>query len=203
MFEKASNGDGGDRVLFASNLNVHPQFWSSQEGVLFRQWGEDDKRKSNFWLLRPGRAAVPTRVTELEVDAQHGRISPDGQWLAYESYASGGAVIVRPLQSASTQWQVSSAGSDPRWRADGRELFYLSADLSMMAVEVEPGPTFRAKPPRALFQTSAIAPSGAIGGQVYDVAADGQRFLIKTPASSSAITVVVNWPALLGDERER
>jgi DNA-binding winged helix-turn-helix (wHTH) protein/Tol biopolymer transport system component len=192
MFEKPSDGEGPDRMVFFVDRNVWPQDWSATRGVLFNEWDHDQQTKSDFWLLRNGVATTPARLPDVEAGAQHGRISPNGRWLAYESYETGTSVYVRPLDSVESRWQIAVSGSEPRWRADGRELFYLSGDLSLMALEVDTGPAFRAKSARRLFQTRAVTPSGMIGGQVYDVSADGQRFLIKTAASLSPITVVVN-----------
>ena len=83
----------------------------------------------------------------------------------------------------------SGGGTEPRWRRDGRELFYLTPSGKMMAVEVIAGPEFHAGTPTPLFQ----APPGVVVG---DVTADGKRFLFVTPAGSSAsvpFTVVLNW----------
>ncbi|MGH9383321.1 MAG: hypothetical protein ACRD2N_03375, partial [Vicinamibacterales bacterium] len=82
-------------------------------------------------------------------------------------------------------------GTAPRWRGDGKELFYLAPDGKMMAVEVMAGPEFRVGSPRPLFQT----PPGTVVG---DVTADGKRFLLVTPVGPSAsapFTVVLNWMA--------
>ena len=78
-----------------------------------------------------------------------------------------------------------SGGSAPRWRKDGKELFYVASDDRLMAVGVDAGSTFRAGAPNPLFQT----PPGAIVG---DVTADGQRFLI-VRSGVAPFTVVVNW----------
>lgn len=85
----------------------------------------------------------------------------------------------------------------PKWRGDGRELFYISPDLQLMAVEVKTGLNFETGPPQALFSL----PVPGIGGfaRHYDVSADGQRFLVEslTEGSQSAIAVVLNWTAAL------
>jgi len=82
-------------------------------------------------------------------------------------------------------------GSEPRWRGDGREIFYLAPDGKMMAVDVITTPEFQAGTPKPLFQTSA-------GTIVGDVSADGKRLLLVAPAGPSAaapFTVVVDWSA--------
>jgi eukaryotic-like serine/threonine-protein kinase len=106
-------------------------------------------------------------------------------------------VWVQPFPPTGARWQITTAGGvSPRWRADGRELFYVASDGTLTAVAVTPGSTFRWDAPRALFQTmfrgGAYAP--------FAVSRDGQRFLINTPpdmAAESPIIVVTNWTARL------
>ena len=109
-------------------------------------------------------------------------------------------VHVSTFPEKNRQWPVSThGGSEPRWRADGSELYYLSADRKLMAVAVRPGPTFDS--PRELFQaplpeTEAVSPQRTH----YVPSKDGQRFLFNTPAGDPTvmpITVVLNWPAAL------
>ena len=90
----------------------------------------------------------------------------------------------------------SAGGTQPRWRRDGKELFYLAPDRKLMAVAVKTGPTFEVDSPRPLFQTM-LDPSAF--RQAYAVSADGNRFLLNTPVETVAqpLTVVLNWPALL------
>jgi len=84
----------------------------------------------------------------------------------------------------------------PRWRADGQELFYLSKDSSIVAIPIDPHRTPSDSAGRVLFHTTGLAPTG-ISGHVYDVAPDGQRFLLKREVASSPIHVVLNWDAHL------
>ena len=138
------------------------------------------------------------------------RLSPDGRWLAYQTDESGTRqIVVQPFPAVNEgKWQVSTNGGiEARWRRDGRELFYLGLDGAIMAVEVTPGPTFDAGPPKALFNTGVIVPA-FVAEYFYDVTADGQRFLVNlrvtSPANAPAgdappvpITVVVNGTAAL------
>jgi hypothetical protein len=91
---------------------------------------------------------------------------------------------------------VSSAGGgQPRWRADGKELYYLGLDGSVMAVDTQTDPAFQAATPHALFRASAVAHFSDLQHQ-YDVTRDGKRFLmVKVPVGepSSPVTVVLNW----------
>ena len=94
-------------------------------------------------------------------------------------------------------WQISTAGGgSPAWRRDGKELYYLGLDFKLMAVPVGADEKFHAGPPAPLFP---VRPSGA--GTVYDVTADGQRFLVNSLASevgSPPLDLHIQWTALLG-----
>ena len=126
-------------------------------------------------------------------------LSPDGRWLAYTSDESGTLdVYVRPFPGGAEKWAVSTrGGSEPQWRGDGKELFYLGADRTLMSVPIAAGASFEAGVPKALFETRV----GAINPEFrhnYAASKDGNRFLINTVpdgASSPPITVVLNWTA--------
>jgi hypothetical protein len=129
--------------------------------------------------------------------------------MAYTSDKSGRReVYVRPFPPAEGEWSVSIAGgSQPRWRGDGRELFFKGADGKMMAVPVRAEtpsgsgdkPSFDAGTPVALFDAAQMAYLGNDVLFEYDVTPDGKRFLIDTTSTrgvaSSPLTVVVNWTA--------
>ena len=111
-------------------------------------------------------------------------------------------VYVRPFTGAGGRWQLSTAGGfEPRWRRDGRELFYLAEDRKIVAVPVQPGATFRAGAAVALF---AAPVRGSLQGwdnaNYYDVSADGQRFLVNVPVEetdSAQLAAILNWKSLL------
>jgi Tol biopolymer transport system component len=124
------------------------------------------------------------------------RLSPDGRWLAHESEESGvREIFVRSFPEATERRQVSiRGGTQPRWRSDGRELFYVSADRKIMAVDIRTQPRFEADPPRALFQTRILPTIEARNH--YDVTPDGKRFIVNSRRIGDAavpITVVVGW----------
>ena len=147
-------------------------------------------------------------------DASTSQFSPDGRWIAYASDESGRSeVYVAPFperggspsaaaatRSPGGKWQISTAGgSQPRWRSDGKEIFYLSPDKRLMAAAVRSqGSAFDVDVVRSLFDTRALQTINA--RSAYGVSPDGQRFLVNTrveEAASAPITLVVNWPALL------
>jgi Tol biopolymer transport system component len=157
----------------------------------------------------PARPFIETMFPE-----SHAQFSPDGRWLAYMSIETGAfEVYVTPFPGPGERRQVSTAGGGwPRWRRDGRELFYLAADTEaaaeapdryrvLTAVSVDgDGPDFEIMSEERLFMTQ-LRPIGRLDAFAYDVSADGQRFLLNTSGAqpgSAPITLVVNWPEILG-----
>ena len=138
----------------------------------------------------------------------HADFSPDGRWLAYTSDETGRfEVYVQAFSgrdavagAAGARWQVSTrGGSEPRWRRDGKELFYIGADRKLMSVTLAAGSSLEAGVPRPLFATR-IPPGVSPYRRNYVPTSDGQRFLINTLLEETAatpITVVLNWPAAL------
>ncbi len=123
----------------------------------------------------------------LNSSVHHGRlmVSPDGHWIAYQSSESGrNEVYVRSFPALDQKRQVSNrSGSQPLWRKDGRELFYLTLNGTLMAVNVKPGATLETSTPKALFQSS-VEGNPALGQ--YAVTGDGQRFLLMEPVREGA-----------------
>ena len=129
--------------------------------------------------------------------------SPDGQWLAYGLNRAGSVeVFLTAVPPTGERWQVStSGGAQPRWRADGRALYFLSLSGQMMIVDVtaKPGAPPAISAPRELFATGLQVTPGV---DQYRVSKDGTRFLFRRPdeaaaASLNHLNVIVNWPALL------
>lgn len=134
-------------------------------------------------------------------------VSPDLRWLACSrddttSRVATKALYIEAVAPTRGGWHVASRGSQPRWRADGAELYYLADDRRLMAVRVGGRDSIEIGPSAALFETAAIEASG-LEGLTYDVAPDGQRFLIKVPVEPAAIVVLANWKSLLETARRR
>ena len=130
-----------------------------------------------------------------------GQLSPDGHWMAFTTDESGRRdVYVQPFPAGEGRWKISIAGGEqPRWRGDGKELFFAGADGKIVAAAVKAkyGATrsFEAEAPQPLFD-SHLAPSPANNASEYDVTADGMRFLVTTIAGSASapvLNVVANW----------
>ena len=183
--------------------------FDSAEGTFVNDWSPDGRfilyqRNSpqtswDLWLLPLDGERTPTPLVQTSFAEIQGRISPDGKWIAYTSAESGQwQVYVQSFPEAGGKWMVSTeGGAQPRWRGDGRELFYLAPNRKLMAVDVKgDSATFEAGVPRPLFEMRNVG--GFPGGGGYDVARDGKRFLVNMPAQEEnprPITVVLNWTA--------
>jgi Tol biopolymer transport system component/predicted Ser/Thr protein kinase len=196
IFQRATSGSGEDEVLLPpAAIFRFPTDWSPDGGSIAFQTNAANTGLDLWVYSLTERKATPFLATPFQEWSP--QFSPDGRWIAYTSDESGKPEIyVRPLQGSSGKWQVSSGGgSYPRWRRDGREVFYIAPDRSLVVVEVQPGSSsFESGVPKPLFRTQIRSTDG---GFQYDVTADGQRFLINTlvPEEQSAISVVQNWTA--------
>jgi Tol biopolymer transport system component/tRNA A-37 threonylcarbamoyl transferase component Bud32 len=127
----------------------------------------------------------------------NGQISPDGKWAAYASNESGDwEIYVTAFPSAQGKWQVSRGGGiEPRWNADGREIFYIDPKGTLTSMPVTTNGTFSAGAPSRLFQIHGRAPISSTDLFTYDVAKGGKRFLVNryvTPQHIEPLTVVLN-----------
>jgi serine/threonine-protein kinase len=133
----------------------------------------------------------------------NGEISPNGNWLAYQSNESGRyEIYVRPFpDTGAGRWQVSTdGGTRPLWARKGQELFYLAATGALMSVRVTRGTTWITGTQTKLFDAHYYSGSALNAGRTYDVSPDGRRFLMIKPSggsdsdlTSSMIVVVFNW----------
>jgi Tol biopolymer transport system component len=197
LWVKALDGSSEEPFL-QSEDNVEPLDWSRDGRFLaIIKVPLRGKRNDELWALD---AADRHHQIPVATGAPHqsgARFSPDGKWIAYASDESGGfEVYVRPFPGPGGRWKVSTAGGvEPRWRSDGKELFYASLDHKIMAVPVVVDSTFHAGKPVTLFP---IHPSPF--GNVFDVSADGQKFLVNSipeDAGSPPLTMLLNWTGLL------
>jgi len=172
-------------------------------------------RGGGFIIARPlGRAvyAVPLdgkRIPQLLINSatyvlDEVHVSPDGRWVAFNANESGRwEVYVAVFPSFTSRRQVSAAGGvQPQWRADGRELFYLAPDSSLMAVRVDEAPELVIGRPSRLFSTQLTSTSGE---PQYAVTADGQQFLgvEHTQNPTKSFTILINWLSATGNAKPR
>jgi hypothetical protein len=146
--------------------------------------------------------AAPRRLLEATYPVDHFRVSPDSRWVAYTSLESGRAeVVVATFPSFTSRTPVSlDGGTQPQWRADGRELFFHATDERLMAVDVTPGDVLTFGAPRQLFRTNPLVSSTVAFN--YAATPDGQRFLLVEPIEDAAtadepLYLLTNWQSLL------
>jgi Tol biopolymer transport system component len=201
IYQKVSSGAGDEEPLLRTDGGKIPTGFSA-DGRYLVYAVLDARTGFDLWVLPLFGDRRPFPYLQTEAAEIGGQISPNGRWMAYASNESGTyEIYVRPFPPAPGKWQVSrEGGSQPRWRADGRELFYISTDRRMMAAQVRTDqPAFETGAPQALFETRLSNVEGSNPWSQYAVAADGHAFLVNrlaADASSTPITVVLNWPAL-------
>ena len=223
----------GNSLMFHRSGIGAPQMWvQSTEGVaspelvpgtengLPTDWSPDGEivlfdtangpYPMDIWMLSTSDGTIEP-VLATEAHEMQGAFSPNGGWFAYTSAEDGPPeVYLAQFPPTGAKLQVSDGGGEsPRWRRDGRELFYLGTDGSMMAVDVDPVSGLLAGEPRRLFRSSIVPTSIANTGITirlnftnWDVSADGSQFIGVVPVTDASIpplTVVLNWRAAFQD----
>jgi Tol biopolymer transport system component len=196
LYQKPANGSGSEELLFESADGKQPDSWSPDGRFILYRSGQNNGDLMVLPLAPDQKTTdgKPYAFLSTPFNEQNGVFSPDGKWVAYQSDESGRhEIYVRPFPGPGGQWQVSTGGGRmPRWRGDGKELYYLSPDLKLMAAGVTvQGASLAPGTPEALFQTHVIVNPN----RQYDVGRDG-RFLIATDlesASSEPIHLLLNW----------
>jgi eukaryotic-like serine/threonine-protein kinase len=201
LFIKPSNGNGEEQPLpvtrdFGSVILDH---WSADGKLLLFEMFDHSTATHDLYVMPIGADRQPRLFLRTDFNKVDAQFSPDGRWVAYGSDESGSSeVYVQSFPDPRSKWQLSTnGGRRPRWRRDGKELFYLGTNHLLMAAPVDSGRTFGAGRPFALFESPNVGKG--IETQ-YDVSPDGQRFLfnvVARAAKSPSITVVLNWTAEL------
>ena len=200
LYYKSSSGMGSEeQILHTANWD-RPNDWSHDGRYLLYE-ETDPKTRLDLWVLPMQGDRKPFPFLKSDANEAQAKFSPDGRWIAYCSDESGRPeVYVQPfLTQVKGKWQVSTNGGLlPKWRRDGKELFYIS-DGKVMSTEIKTDSTFEAGQPTALFPLKVLNVILA-GGTSYEVTADGQRFFLTRPVilnQPSSISVLFNWTALL------
>jgi hypothetical protein len=208
LYEKLTSGLGEDVPVVTSDQDKTPTSWSPN-GAFLLYYSIDPQSGDDLWVVRMKRdrdmaanatASVFLRTPYRELAAQ---FSPDGRWVAYMSNESGRMeVYVRPFADPEStgrtgvagQWQISAEGGVyPRWRRDGKEIYFLNLAGDMMAARVALDEAIlQAGAPVRLFQQRVFV--DGISDNVYDLSADG-RFLINTVIENNLapLTLLMNW----------
>ncbi|HLX83496.1 MAG TPA: protein kinase [Terriglobales bacterium] len=180
---------------------------TAMDDVIPNSWSLDDQQilitrqtpSGNHLELLPAAGGDPKRFLSSKGSETNGQISPDGKWVAYASDESGNwEIYVTSFPGAAGKWQVSrGGGTEPRWRGDGKELFYIAPSGMLTAVPVNAQSEFATGTPMPLFQIHGRAPISSTDVFTYDVAKDGQRFLVNRyvkPEHVPPLTILLNAP---------
>ncbi len=209
LYEKSVSGSEPERLLLASDKLKIATDWS-RDGQFLVVQQSDPANGWDIWVLPMTGGKRAFTLMDSQFNELQGVLSPDGKWLAYVSDETGtNQVYVREFAgdpaegknapAAGVKQRVSAGGGgQPRWRSDGRELYYVSADRKVVAVPVGAGPTFATGASTALFAVPTIGPDNP--SPVFDVSKDGKRFVVFAPTSEprqTLVTLILNWTRAL------
>jgi len=199
IFQKLASGAGGQEPIFRSNEDKELDD-VTRDGRFLAYTTTDSLGRIDIWILPLTGERKPTRLVEGPFSKGQARFSPDGHFIAYASDETGKSdIYVVTFPTPTGKWQVSTnGGMQPRWRSDGKEIYYLAPTSKIMAVPVKAdGSTFEAGMPADLFETGL---SGLGVRNHYTVSADGQKLMAGIRAGGLAappMTFVLNWTAAL------
>jgi Tol biopolymer transport system component len=196
VYRKPSTGAGEWEPLTLADHLTAPKSWSPDgRFILYAQIHLGTGADLMAVPAQPN--ATPFPVAQTPANEDQGQFSPDGHWVAYTSNESGLSeiyVIPFPPSADGGRWRASSGGGVmPRWRRDGKELFYISPDSQMMAVDVTTTSVFKSGNPHPLFQTDIVDTGIRTGPMSWDIAPDSRFLIISETSTDAAITVVLNW----------
>jgi dipeptidyl aminopeptidase/acylaminoacyl peptidase len=196
LFVKPVTGAGREELLLETPQIKAAMDWSADGKFVLYRTVSSKTGNDLFALAMDEHKAFA--VSQTDFDERDGQFSPDGRWVAFVSNESGRPeVYVQPFPGPGRKQSISSnGGGQPRWRRDGKELFYLALDGRMMAVAIDiAGRQVVGSAPVALFAANVGAAVQTNNRQQYEVSADGQRFLLNTLVEEAAapITLILNW----------
>jgi dipeptidyl aminopeptidase/acylaminoacyl peptidase len=197
LYRRSASGSGPGTLLLHAAEPALAHAWSA-DGRYIVYATVNGETRWDLWLLPLFGDRKPTPLVRTPFNEFQAQISPDGRWLAYASDETGTYEIhVQTFPTPARKHRISThGGTEPQWRGDGRELFYLSTDGKLMSVDVGSREMFESGEPRPLFQARVAG----IARNHYVAARDGSRFLITTqpePTAATPITVELNWTTLL------
>ena len=191
MYERRADGTGSAALLLENGDNKIPSDWSP-DGRYVLYDSVNLRTNDDVIALPLFGDRKPFEVAKSAFFERGGRFSPDGRWIAYGSNESGQKeVFVQPFPGPGPKIQVSAGGGEwPRWRRDGRELFYIGLDNRLMAVPFTwSGGRFETGRPSPLFTLQAGVTYGG-----FEPSPDGQRFLtVVSVSEASPVSVILNW----------
>jgi Tol biopolymer transport system component len=202
LYWKPADGSGAEELLLGGKGgDKYATDWSRDGKYLMYNYQPSSSGLAHLYVLPLAGDRKPVPFVTINFLTDQGQISPNGRWVAYRSTESGkNEVYVQGFNLDPSQprgkWQISTAGGDqPRWRSDGKELFYHLGDTYYAVDVTTDGKSFEAGIPRPLFAFPTVL-SGSGSGSPFVVTRDGQRFLVLAPVEktgSAPIEVLLNW----------
>jgi serine/threonine protein kinase len=198
IFAKAADGSGAERPVQQGQDSIEVADNISADGRYLIYERKTPQTDANFhvWALPLFGEGKPFPVVQGDFDESYAALSPNAKWLAYQSNESGRRdVYITAFPGGGAKWQVSTnSGASPRWRKDGKELFFLDGSDNIVAVDVDgTGTAVQLGVPHILFQAVGVLRDFG----PFDVTADGKKFLINTgnlKEGTDPINLVQNWP---------
>jgi eukaryotic-like serine/threonine-protein kinase len=197
IYQNVLNRGGGDEVIFKSEPAKYPSSLSP-DGKYIVLTIYTPKYSADIVLLQmPEHKLIPFLQTGFY--EYSGQVSPDGRWIAYNSDESGRPeTYIQSFPVPGEKWQISTnSGIQPRWRADGKELFFIGGDNKIWAVEIKSNGTLEPGVPKPLF---AVRVRSMFDRYDYAVSPDGQRFLVNMLTESQeapSVELLFNWQKLI------
>lgn len=198
LYQRSAGFTGSDTALLTNGISKDPNDVSPDgRHMLFR--ASSTESGNDVWTMPLDGSTPPQKLLGSAFNENAAQFSPDGRSVVYIADEAGRPeVYVISLEPGGSKIQISTdGGSSPRWRRDGQEIVYLNTDHTMMSVPVKgSGDRFEAGTPSSLFHVD----HGPTAGPVFDVTADGQRFIVNMAVPSKVpphVVVIVNWPSLL------
>jgi eukaryotic-like serine/threonine-protein kinase len=202
VYARFRNGVGTEQLFYdsADNANIHD--WSRDgQFLLFTRVDPRGKTGRDIWILPIAGGRPPYPLFEAALNQDYPRFSRSGHLLSYQTDDSGrNKVFVMPYPDSGSRWEISpDGGAQPVWRGDGKELFYVAPDNTIMAVDVrESRTTVEFGMPKPLFRAAIAMLPARQPSWTWDAAANGERFLFILAVEDDApLTLVTNWQAEL------
>jgi dipeptidyl aminopeptidase/acylaminoacyl peptidase len=197
LYQRSALGGTAEDLLLKSPVSKQATSWS-RDGRFVLFYTSEPNPNTDIWALPMQGDKKPFAIAATQANERDAQFSPDGKWIAFQSDESGRfEVFVQPFPGPGNRLQISSnGGAMARWRADGKELFYIGLDDRLMSVAIRPSTnSLDAGTPMPLFLTRVGGAQQANSLAQYVVPGDGQRFLMNTIADEDAapIVVVLNW----------
>lgn len=196
LYQKSATGAGNEELLLKTEEEKWADDWTRDGKYIIYQ--TFSKGRWELWVLPMFGDRKPYPYLQASSNRWQASFSPDGRWVAYTSdESSQPEIYVQAFPAPSTKWRISSGGgTQPSWRRDGNELYYIAGDRSLMAVDVSGG--FESRVPQKLFTTRVLTMTDF--RNAYLPSSDGKRFLVNSQLErleGAPINVLVNWTSLL------